>query len=239
MSKLYIFGDSYSTPEFLVSREESWWGLLTSDLANKINKVENFSWPGNNIDSIAHIITSRIDMFNADDYIVVGIPPVPRLTMYNPEKNFMPQKTLLDVNLVEQDREDILCHSGLAQYSVHDMGKEYVSVYDPGWGQAQALRTLLLLNNYMQSKINCKHLVFLNLGEPYQREEYWPTLRYLQEQLPDNMLIFDNTYYSANLNLHVPVDFDSHGWFGHHGPAGNKHWYDVAVRPMLTKFNWL
>jgi hypothetical protein len=52
------------------------------------------------------------------------------------------------------------------------------------------------------------------------------------------MLIFDNTYYSINLNLHKPSDFDTYGWFGHHDVNGNKHWYDNAIKPMITRLGW-
>jgi hypothetical protein len=238
MAKLHIFGDSYSTPDFLVKPSESWWGLMAHDLGNKITKVENWSWPGNNIDSIAHIIVSEISQFRPDDYIVIGVPPLQRLTMFAPENDIQPKKVIFSRDFIRQDSIDISCHRGLAQYSVHQMDKKFVDLWNVSWVEAQALRSLILLDDFLSHRTH--KTVFLNLSVPLQPLTDWPTLGSLQKMCQkENMLLFENTYYSVNLEKHRPVDFETFGWMGHHGKEGNKHWYDLAVRPMIQHLGWI
>lgn len=241
MSKLYVFGDSYSTPNYCVEPRDSWWGLLAQDLGQRIQGTHNFSWPGNNIDSIAHVIVSNISLFQSDDYIVIGIPPLQRLTMFNPEKEKWPKKVIFDQQLTEQDQEDVLCHRGLAQYGVHEMDQQFVLLWNASWIEAQTLRSLLTLDVYITAQTGCRNIVFLNLAVPFQPLTEWPVLRSLQTQALDNdrMLLFNDTYYTVNLERHRPVDFGTHGWFGHHGPAGNRNWYDSTLRPMFGRLGWL
>jgi len=225
MPKLHIFGDSYSTPGYYVEPRDSWWGLVAHDLQNQIDEVVNWSWPGNNIDSIAHIIVSNSEIFRPDDYLIIGIPPLQRLTMFNPDKEIWPKKVLYDQNLLERDREDILCHRGLAQYVIHEMDKQYV----------------ILLDSFISNQLDCKKFVFLNLSVPFQPLTEWPVLNCLQKNAYANkrMILFDNTYYSVNLEKHQPADFDTHGWMGHHGPKGNHHWYESVVKSRITELGWL
>jgi len=89
MSKLYVFGDSYSTPGFCVEPKDSWWGLLSQDLKSRISTVENYSWPGNNIDSIVHVMINLTEKFTPADYLAIGIPPLQRLTLFDPESTKM------------------------------------------------------------------------------------------------------------------------------------------------------
>lgn len=239
MSKLYVFGDSYSTPEFCVAPADSWWGLLAKDLGKKISAVENYSWPGNNIDSIGHVLMTLSGQFNKDDYIAIGIPPLQRLTMFNPAESNMQQSVLYDSTLAEQDRKDVLCHTGLAQYPIHDMDKKFISLWNPSWIEAQTLRHMLTMDSFLKSRVN--NVVWLNASVPFQPLTQWPVLETLQQlaQSHDNFLLFDKTYYTVNYERNRPADFDTHGWFGHHSAVGNKAWYTEAVRPLIAKLGWL
>ena len=73
MSRLFIYGDSYSTPGFCVDPKDSWWGLIAQDL--QVGSIENYSWPGNNVDSISHLIVASAG-FSSKDYVVTGVPPI-------------------------------------------------------------------------------------------------------------------------------------------------------------------
>lgn len=238
MSELYVFGDSYSTPGFLVDPKDSWWGLLGQDLGSRISSVKNYSWPGNNIDSIGHVIMNLTEKFEFTDYVAVGIPPLQRLTMFDPNASKMKKYVVYDADLKERDQCDVLCHTGLVQYPVHEMDKRFVQLWNPSWIEAQVLRQMIALNDYLKQYVN--NVVWLNASVPFQPPTEWPVLSTLQKLIKQrsNFLLFD-TYYTVNLDRNKPKDFETHGWFGHHGAIGNKTWYDQCIKPLVTKLEWV
>ena len=229
MGSLYIFGDSYSTPNYFVEPQLSWWGLLAKQLDMP---VCNYSWPGNNIDSIQHIVVSNRDQFNKDDFVVIGIPPKERLTIFKNDAVPKPV-THFDKNLVQTHISDVLTHQGLDQCTMHEMGKDMVNAYNVSWQEAKILKDIILLSHWLDSVVN-KHII-VNLGVPFQPVTEWPTLKSLQEQALENkkILVFSNTYYSVNKDVHKPVDYDTWGWQGHHGAEGNALWYNSVLRTLL------
>lgn len=238
MSKLYVFGDSYSTPGFCVDPRDSWWGLLAKDLANNIEGIDNYSWPGNNIDSIQHIIVANRDMFQKDDYIVIGIPPIERLTVF--EHDSQPKQVIkFDPVVNEVARSHVTRHDGLKQITRHQLEKQLVDLWNRSWQEAQILRQLITLGAWLDTVVD-RYLV-LNLSEPFQPRTQWPTLNSLQQQVSEhsNMLVFQDTYYSFNKDIVKPTDFDTHGWFGHHAAEGNYRWYEGAIQPQLKKLGWI
>jgi len=238
MGKLYVFGDSYSTPGFCVEPQDSWWGLLTNDLARKIKGTDNYSWPGNNIDSIQHIIVANKDMFRSDDYVVVGIPPIERLTVF--EHDAQPfHVTKFDTSLSEVCRSVVPRHNGLRQLTRHQVDRGSVELWNRSWQEAQILHQMITLAAWLDATVD--HYLIVNLSEPFQPLTDWDTLANLQQQVLSHphMIVFDNTYYSYNHNIIKPADFDTHGWFGHHGAEGNHRWYDGVIKPHIRKMGWL
>lgn len=238
MSKLYIFGDSYSTPGFCVEPRDSWWGLMARDIADKIKGVDNYSWPGNNIDSIQHIIVANRDMFRWDDYVVIGIPPVERLTIFENDSHSK-QVVKFNAMLDEHSRTIVSRHDGLKQLTRHQMGKDSVGLWNRSWQEAQILRQLITLAAWLDTVV--KNYFIVNLSEPFQPLTQWSTLSSLQQQVSDHprMLVFSDTYYSFNKDIVKPVDFDTHGWFGHYGADGNRRWYDGVIYPHIRRLEWI
>ena len=236
MSKLYIFGDSYSTPGFCVESRDSWWGLLAAKL--DITNIENFSWPGNNIDSIAHIIVANANLFNQDDYIVIGVPPIERLTVFENDAGPM-QYIEFDNAFNETIRKEVPCHSGLKQLTRHQMGRQEIDQWNRSWQEAQILRQLITLIAYLEKISN--RVLIVNLSEPFQPITGWSTLNSLQRQAyNDPRLLLDrDTYYSVNYNINQPEDFETHKWFGHQGAAGNHHWFTTSLLPKLKQIKWI
>ena len=236
MSKLFIYGDSYSTPGFCVKPKDSWWGRLANEL--DIAGIENFSWPGNNIDSIAHIIVANSNLFNSDDYVVIGVPPIERLTVFENDAN---SKQYVEFNTAcnEIIRKEVLCHSGLKQLTRHQLGRQEIDQWNRSWQEAQILRQLITLIAYLEKITN--RILILNLSEPFQPITGWSTLNSVQKQAYSDprILIDQNTYYSTNYNVNQPEDFETHGWFGHQGAAGNQHWFDTAILPKLKELQWV
>lgn len=234
MSKLYIFGDSYSTPGFCVEPKDSWWGLMAQDL--QVSSVENYSWPGNNIDSISHLIVAGSG-FMPDDYVVIGVPPIERFTMYDPDGH-PPKSHRFFSNLEPMDQRLLHEHNGLRQVTSHQLGQGYVMAWNRSWQEAQVLRELFLLSRYIKGWTS--NYLILNLAEPFQPVTEWTTLNSMQQKfLADpHSILFDNTYFSVNKGINRPVDFETHGWHGHHDASGNQHWYKSVLYPKIKQLGW-
>ena len=238
MGKLYVFGDSYSTPGFSVDPRNSWWGLMANDLKKNIEGTDNYSWPGNNIDSIQHILVANRDMFKKDDYIVIGIPPIERLTVF--EHDARPYRvTKFDALLSEVEKTTVSRHNGLKQLTSHQVGRDLVQLWNRSWQEAQILRQMLTLTAWLDN-IVARYLI-VNLSEPFQPLTEWDTLSSLQQQVQSHphMIVFKDTYYSYNHNIIKPADFDTYGWFGHHGAEGNHRWYNGVIKPHIQRMGWI
>lgn len=238
MAKLYVFGDSYSTPRYFVEPRDSWWGLMATELASNIDGIENYSWVGNNFNSIAHIIVSNGDMFNKDDYLVIGIPPVDRMTIVDAQAEHKKFVTF-NTGLYEINRNFVSRHEGLAQTTIHKMSRDVVELWDRSWFEAQFMRQILTLNSYLENIVD--HVMFVNLSEPFQVDSEWSVLEGLRRQIfnKSNMIVFKDTYYSTNFNINRPVDFDDYGWFGHQGIVGNRYWFEQVLQPKMKELKWL
>ena len=236
MSRLIVYGDRYSTPGFCVDPKDSWWGLMATAL--KVDTVENYSWPGNNVDSIAHLIVAGPG-FSRDDYVVIGVPPIERSTVFEADA-VEPCYHRFFSNLETLDRPVLREHSGLKQITAHQLGRDYVVNWNRSWAEAQVLRELFLLKQYVLGWT--QRVLIVNLAEPFQPKTDWPTLGQIQRRfLADpHSIIFDDTYYSVNKDVNRPVDFDKFGWHGHHGATGNSLWWDQVLRPRISKqLRWL
>jgi hypothetical protein len=235
MSRLIIYGDSYSTPGFCVDPKDSWWGLLAQAL--QVHTVENHSWPGNNIDSISHLIVAGPG-FSTEDYVVIGVPPIERFTVYSADGP-APCKHRFFGNLTPIDQQTLHEHDGLHQVTTHQLGQPYVMAWNRSWQEAQVLRELFLLKQYIQGWT--ARVLLVNLAEPFQPPTEWLTLASIQRRfLADpHCMLFDSTYYSVNRGVNRPVDFDTHGWHGHQGAVGNRHWFDTAILPRIKELQWL
>lgn len=235
MSRLIVYGDSYSTPGFHVEPKDSWWGLIA--VALQVDSVENFSWPGNNVDSISHLIVAGSG-FSCKDFVIVGVPPIERFTVYDPD-GLPPSYHRFFGNLELIDRPCLPEHDGLKQVTTHQLGQGYVMSWNRSWQETQVLRELFLLTRYIH-EWTANYLI-VNLAEPFQPKTEWPALASIQRRfLADpHSILFEDTYFSTNKNVHRPVDFDTHGWHGHQGSAGNHHWYEKVLLPRMQVLGWL
>jgi hypothetical protein len=235
MSRLIVYGDSYSTPDFCVNSQDSWWGLMATAL--QVDTVDNYSWPGNNVDSISHLIVAGSG-FSKNDYVVVGIPPIERFTVYDTEGQ-PPRYHRFFGNLAPMDQPELGDHNGLRQVTTHQLGKKYVTAWNRSWQEAQVLRELFLLGRYINGWTS--NYLFVNLAEPFQPKTDWSTLASIQRKFLANphAVIFDDTYYSINQGIHRPVDFDTFGWHGHYGSDGNARWWNLVLQPKLKQLGWL
>ena len=230
MSKLYIFGDSYSTPDFCVDPQDSWWALCAGLLP--VTEIHNHSWPGNNIESIAHTILNTD--INRDDFIIVAVPPLERLTYFAGDAGKVQHYTVYNHSIQQQYTQPELCHTGLLQIATHQSGQDNVDRWNRSWSEATALRELLLLDALLDK------VMFCGMADPFMENSEWPTIKTLIKKTKQPQFqLYKNTYYSVNLHINEPVDYDTHGWFGHHGPVGNRHYFDTTAKPTMQELGWL
>ena len=239
MKRLIVFGDSFSSTNYCVDVNMSFYGLLANEL--QVDCIFNYSWPGNDLTSIKHLIVNEIDQFDSrNDYVIIGIPPLERITLFDSDDtNNEKFRNLIITNNWQTKQEKIQSLEGTITGPVHDLVPGYIAVYERSWHEAMALTDVNLLHSFMTSK-NFRFII-ANLTQPFQSDTQWNTLSNLiyRTKKHNNIIMFDDTYYSVNYQKNMPVDYDRYGWFGHHGPEGNSLWYEKSVRPMAQNLGWL
>ena len=233
-NNLWVFGDSYTTPNYCVSPSESFWGLTAKAIG--ANSVINCSWPGNSFDSIMHMAVSMQDEYDWDnDFLIIGIPPLERLTFFDNYKDTRySNKHIFDSNNWKSKIDEIHCHTGLINLKLATV-KDLIIFEDRAWTETQVLQSLFLLTTWLDSK-NANYLV-INLSKSLDIDNKWGPSNFLLPYCIDHnkLIVFDNTYYSINLNINKPADFKEHGWMGHHGPAGNHYFFEKSIKLKLKE----
>lgn len=234
-NKLWVFGDSYTTPDCCVSPSESFWGLTATAIG--ASSIINCSWPGNSFDSVVHMVVSMQNDYNwTNDFLIIGIPPLERLTVFDNYKDTRYNKHTFDSNTWKSKIDQIDCHTGLVNLKLETV-KDLVIFDDRAWAETQVLRSLFLLTTWLDIK-NANYLV-VNLSKPLDINNNWGPSNFLLPYCVDhNKLIgFKDTYYSVNLDVNEPPDFKEYGWMGHHGPAGNRCFFEKSIKPKLEELS--
>lgn len=230
-NKLWVFGDSYTTPYCCVNPQESFWGLLAKHL--QVKEIVNCSWPGNSFTSVWHMLVGMQHQYNfSEDFFTIGIPPLERLTVFDNFKNTKYNATCFDTDTWNKTQQQINCHTGL-QIIKGDESAQMVVYEDRSWTETQALTTLFLITTWLDS-VSAKYFI-VNLSKPFDPENKWGPSEFVlpYSQNHNRCILFEDTYYSVNLNLHEPADFKRYGWYGHHGPAGNAHFFETSIKDKL------
>ena len=232
-NKLWVFGDSFTTTNYCVDAKDSFWGLTAAAIGAK--SIVNCSWPGNCITSICHMLIGLQHQYDwENDFFIIGIPPLARLTVFDNFKDTRHNATHINTETWQSELVQIDCHTGLVNMPMRNI-KELAIYENSSWTEVQVLNTLFLLSTWLESKK--ANYIVANLSVPFLKDTNWAPYAFV---LPDALanpkyILHDNTYYSANLNIHKPADFDPFEWQGHHGSAGNGHYFDVSVLPTLKR----
>jgi len=232
-NKLWVFGDSFTTTNYCVNPAESFWGLTAAEIDAR--GIINCSWPGNSFDSIMHMLVSMQDDYNwTDDFLIIGIPPLERLTFFDNHQDTRYNKHIIDTKSWQVESNQIDCHRGLINLKLDGI-KNLSILEDRAWTETQVLRSLFLITTWLDIK-NCNYLV-INLSKPLDADNKWDPSNFLLPYCVDHkkLIVFDNTYYSVNYNINKPADFDRYGWMGHHGHAGNRCFFETSVVPKLKE----
>jgi hypothetical protein len=233
-NKLYVFGDSYSTPGICVSPQNSFWGLAATHLS--ILQVMNYSMPKNSFDSIMQLLTGvQKGISWQDDLIFIGIPPLERITVFDDYKNTSYTGQIFDTKTWQNEKINVECHRGLVSLQNYGNDKELIIHSDRSWLETQVMRSIFFITTWLDN-IKANYLI-LNLSKDFDKNNVWGPSSFV---LPycinhSSCIIFENTYYGVNLNINKPADFDRFGWHGHHGPDGNRYFFEKSLLPKLIE----
>jgi hypothetical protein len=236
--KLWVFGDSYTTPGFCVDPEKSFWGE-TAKYAD-ISVIVNCSRPGNSFDSICHLlVTLSADIKWNEDLIIIGMPPLERITVFDDFKDSEYIGYEIDTVDWKQKTFDINSHRGLVSFSNYGNDTQLITLNDRSWTETQALKTVFFLTKWLES-VDANYMI-VNLSKVLDKDNIWGPTEFLLPYCLEhkNCILFDKTYQSINLNINKPEDYADHGWQGHHGPTGNKYFFDNSLLLKMKECNIL
>lgn len=234
---LWVFGDSYSTPNYCVDVCDSFWGRVGQMAATSI---VNCSWPGNTFPSVWHMLIGMQDQYDwENDLFLIGMPPLERLTVFDDFKDTRYTAEIINPQTWESTKTEISCHTGLAQIKGHEAHS--MAIYeDRSWTETQGLSMVFLLTTWLDS-VNANYML-LNLGTSFDENNKWGPTEFV---LPYAMqhpraILFNDSYHGINLSANIkPVDFDLYKWVGHHGPEGNQNYFENSLLPRMQKCNLL
>ncbi len=232
--KLWVFGDSYSTPCFCVAPEDSFWGLLAKKL--DIPTVINCSRPTNSFDTVCQLLVGMQKDYDwENDLFLVGLPHLSRITVFDDYKNTPYFGAEFDITSWQTTQIKIPAHHGLVCLQNFGEDKSLITLSDRSWLETQVLRTVFFLTKWLDSQ-SANYLI-LNLSKDLDKQNIWGPSEFVLEYALQHprCILFENTYHSINLNKNLPADFDQYGWEGHHGPAGNRYFFENSLLPTMQR----
>ena len=231
-NRLWVFGDSYSTPNVCVEPQHSFWGLAAKQLG--VSTVVNCSRPKMSFDSVSQILVGEQQQYYWDkDFFIIGIPPLERITVFDDFKDTSLLSHVFDTNSWHSERQQISSHHGLVNLQYRELDKIAVIINDRSWLETQILRQIFLLTTWLDSQQ--ASYVIVNLSKDLDIGNCWGPTQFILNYCIEHPRceIFKNSMYNCNLNLHKPADYDQHGWYGHHGIDGNRHFFETTVKNKL------
>ena len=122
--KVWVFGDSYTTPDYCVDPQDSFWGLTST--AVKADFIFNSSWPSNSFYSVVQMLINMQNQFDfKNDLILIGIPPLVRFTFFDNYKDTHYNTKVINTQTWMQEDQDIPSHTGLENIKLEKL-KELV-----------------------------------------------------------------------------------------------------------------
>lgn len=232
---LFVIGDSYTTPYVCVNPADSFWGLCANYVA--VNKIINVSRPVNSFDSVCQLLINMQNEYQYNwnnDWFIIGIPPLERITIFDGYKNTQYKAKIIDVETWKETSIGIESHVGLISHQFYGEDRFLTIHADRSWTEVQTLRQIYLLTQWLDSN-NAKYLI-CNLSKPFLKDSSWLPGKFVIDYVTKHprCIVFDNTYYSVNVGINLPPDAKGpNDWHGHHGPDGNKHYFNTSIKNKL------
>ena len=231
-NRLWVFGDSHSTSNVCVSPKESFWGLTASALA--VDTIINCSRSRISFDSVCQILIGEQQRYNFDqDFFIIGVPPLERITIFDNYKDTALVSSIFDTKTWQVETSNVVSHHGLINLQYTELDKLSVLLMDRSWLETQILRQVFLITQWLDSKQ--ANYVIVNLSKNLDKTNYWGPTQYILDYCLNHSRsqLFDNSLYDVNVNINKPEDFNLYSWFGHHGPVGNRHFFETSIKDKL------
>lgn len=235
-NKLWVFGDSFTTPDYCVDSQDSFWGLTAQYL--NIPEIINYSKPGNSFDTVQQLlIGSAADINWSTDLLFIGLPPLERITVFDNFKDTKYIGHIIKTTDWACASFEVPSHNGLECLQNYGGDQQLIIHSDRSWLETQVLRTIFLLTNWLDS-VGAQYLI-LNLSKDLDENNQWGPSNFVLPYCKNhkNCILFKDTYHGINLNINKPADFDKFRWNGHHGPDGNKYFFEQSLLPRLKELN--
>jgi hypothetical protein len=231
-NRLWVFGDSHSTPEVCVSPQQSFWGLTASAL--QVNTVINCSRPKISFDSVCQMLVGEQQRYNFDqDFFIIGLPPLERITVFDNHKDTALVSSAFDTKTWQAETSNVASHHGLVNLQYRELDKLSVLISDRSWIETQVLRQIFLITQWLDL---CKaNYIIVNLSKNLDPMNHWGPSQYILDYCVNHTRckLFDGSIYDVNLNINKPADYNSYGWYGHHDSVGNQHFFEISIKDKL------
>jgi hypothetical protein len=234
-NKLWVFGDSHTAPGTShVNPADSFWGLL-AHFAN-IQTIKNCSRPANSFDSVCHLLISLsndIDWIN--DLIIIGVPPLERITVFDDYKGTKYTGYDIDTHSWQTTPFDISYHQGLISLQAYAQDKQLILHQNRSWLETKTLQEIFLLTKWLDA-VSANYMI-VNLCKALDKDNSWGPSGFVLPYCINHprCILFKNTYYDINLDINKPEDYSKWGWYGHHGPAGHKYFFEESLLPTMKE----
>ena len=230
--RLWVFGDSHSTPSVCVAPEKSFWALAASELG--VDTVINCSRPKISFESVCHMLVGEQHRYNFEkDFFIIGLPPLERITVFDGHKDTALTSFIFDTKTWKAETNYVTSHHGLINMQYAELDKISIMISDRSWVETQALRQIFLITQWLDSQ-NANYVI-VNFSKNLDKNNHWGPSQYILDYCLKHKRcqVFDNSLYDVNINVNKPKDFDLFGWFGHHGPVGNAHFFKTSIKDKL------
>lgn len=231
-NKLWVFGGSHSTVGICVNPQESFWALAANELQTKY--VVNCSRGKMSFDSVCQILIGEQLRYDFEkDFFLIGLPPLERITVFDNHQDTALQATEFDTNTWSMNNFNLLSHHGLINMQYHELDKIMIIIQDRSWLETQTLRQIFLLTQWLD-RHQANYLI-VNHSKNLDANNRWGPSEFVLDYCLKHQrcVLFDQSLYNVNLNINRPVDFAKYGWQGHHGPDGNKLFFEKSIKPKL------
>lgn len=231
-NKLWVFGDSYTTPNVCVSPEKSFWGLTAVKL--EIPAIVNCSREVNSWTTVQHLLVvlqPEIDWKN--DLVFVGIPPLERITVFDNYANTEYLGHIIKSDTWHIESFDVPGHRGLRSLQYYGSDQELIIHSDRSWLETETLRQIFLISQWLD-RISANYMI-LNLSKDFDENNVWGPSSFVLPYCKNlkQSILFKNTYHGVNIGVNKPADSDTPE--GHHGPDGNRYFFEQSLLPKLKE----
>jgi len=230
--RLWVFGDSHTTPGLAVSPQDSFWGLAAETL--DIAVIMNCSRPRNSWTSVQQLLVGMSGQINwQNDLVFIGIPTLERITVFDNYKDTGYLGHKITRKGWSKENVPIACHHGLVCLQNYGTDKQLILHSDRSWLETDVMRQIFLLSSWLES-VSANYLI-LNLSRDLDRNNRWGPSEFLLDycmKLKPSIL-FEKTYQGINIGVNQPDDMVF--LEGHHGPAGNRYFFDNSLLPKLKE----